>query len=133
MSDRQHWYSNTSALTVEAISGVYFDAASETLTAAAPAASIATYLSILDATSNNVLATLADGQVDGQMKRVGCSVIGGNTVTLTLASAVSTSLDVVTFTVIGDTVDLQWNEESGYWRILQLIDTDRDFDTPTVG
>jgi len=133
MSDRQHWYNNTSALTVDAISGVYFDAASETLTATAPACSVNKYLSVLDATSNAVAATLADGVVDGQMKRVAASVVSGGAVTLTLASAVSTSLDVITFTVIGDTADLIWNEEDGYWRILQLIDTDRDFDTPTAG
>ncbi len=127
-----HWFSNTSALTVDAITAVYFDAAPEQLTTAAPAASVACYLTELDSVGNAVAATLADGVVHGQMKRVAASVVD-NATTLTIASPVSTSLDVVTFTVIGDSVELIWNQEEGYWRILELADEDGDVDTPTVG
>lgn len=134
MGNRLHYFDNgTTSVSVDFISPVYPDAAAETLTAAAPACSVQCFLSVLDATSNNVASTLADGLVDGQMKRVTAAVIGGNTVTLTIASPVSSSLDVVTFTVIGDTVDLMWNAENQYWRVLQVVDTDRDIDTPTVG
>lgn len=117
---------------LECMFPVILDAAPETLTAAAPACSVNTFLSILDATSNGVAATLADGVVHGQLKRVTAKVVSGGAVTLTIASPVSSSLDVVTFTVIGDTVDLIWNEAAGHWRIIQLLDTDRDSDTPTV-
>jgi len=132
MSNGLHWYAPANTASVDFISAVYPDAAPETLTAAAPACSVNTFLSILDATSNGVAATLADGIVHGQRKRVAASVVSGGAVTLTLADKVSASLDVITFTVIGDTVDLIWNEEDQYWRIIQLIDADRDFDTPTV-
>jgi len=133
MGNRLHYFDNgTTAVTVDFISPVVPDAAPEALTAAAPACSLQTFVTELDATSNGVAATLADGLVDGQMKRVIASVVSGGTTTLTIASPVSTSLDVITFTVIGDTVDLIWNAENGYWRVLQLLDTDRDVDTPTV-
>lgn len=127
------WKNGTTTPSVEFMQPVYPDAAPEALTAAAPAVSVQCYLTELDATSNAVAATLADGLVHGQMKRVVASVVSGGAVTLTIASPVSTSLDVVTFTVIGDTVDLIWNAVDSYWRIIQLIDTDRDVDTPTAG
>ena len=128
----EFWKNGSTAITADATEPVYFMAAPEALTAAAPAASVQTYFTELDATSNAVACTLADGLVHGQMKRFVASVVSGGAVTVTLASAVSTSLDVITFTVIGDTADLMWNAEDGYWRIIQLIDTDRDVDTPTV-
>ena len=133
MSNGLNWYANGSTtLTADFISPVIPDAAPEALTAAAPAVSVQCYLTELDATSNAVAATLADGLVHGQLKRVVASVVSGGAVTLTIASPVSSSLDVVTFTVIGDTVDLIWNQEDQHWRVIQLIDTDRDVDTPTV-
>lgn len=127
----EFWENGSTSVTIHAMTPVIFDAAPEQLTAVAPAASVLTYLTELDSASNNVIATLADGLVDGQMKRVIASVVT-NTTSLTLASAVSASLDIITFTIIGDTVDLIWNAEAGYWRIIQLLDTDRDVDTPTV-
>ena len=132
MSNGLNWYANTTALTVDFISAVYPDAASESLTAAAPAASVLKYLTVLDATSNGVACTLADGIVHGQMKRFIAKVVSGGATTVTLASPVSSSLDVITFTVIGDTADLQWNAEDGYWRILALTDVDRNISTPTA-
>lgn len=132
MGNRLHYWDNGSTVPgVDFISPVIPDAAPEILTAAAPACSVQCFVSELDSNANNVAATLADGLVDGQLKRVVASVVD-NTTTLTLSSAVSSSLDVITFTVIGDTVDLMWNAEDGYWRIIQFVDTDRDIDTPTV-
>lgn len=108
----------------------------EVLTAASPAVSLNCYLSVLDATSNGVAATLADGAVNGQMKKVQASVVSGGAVTLTLASAESASLDVITFTVIGDYAILIWYDQdddgNGYWKILERNDEDGDVDTPTV-
>lgn len=127
------WKNGSTAITADAMHPVYFSAAPEALTAAAPAASVQCYFTELDATSNAVACTLADGLVHGQMKRFVASVVSGGAVTVTIASPVSASLDVITFTVIGDTADLIWNAEDGHWRIIQLIDTDRDVDTPTVG
>ena len=132
MSNGIHWFDDDATPTVDFMSPVIPDGAPEALTVAAPACSLETYISELDATSNAVAATLADGYVHGQVKRVIASVVSGGAVTLTIASAVSASLNVVTFTVIGDTADLIWNQEEGYWRIYQLLDTDRDVDTPTV-
>ena len=118
--------------TNEVIVPIVFDAAPEALTAAAPAVSVDCYFTELDATSNGVAATLADGNVHGQLKKVQASVVSGGAVTLTIASPVSAALDVVTFTVIGDEVTLIWSETGGYWRILELNDADADVDTPTV-
>lgn len=126
-----YWDNGETVPSVAFFSPVIPDAAPEALTAAAPACSLQTFVSELDSTSNAVAATLADGLVHGQMKRVIASVVL-NTTTLTIASPVSASLDVVTFSVIGDTVDLIWNAEQGYWRIIQLLDTDRDVDTPVA-
>ena len=123
-----------SDVSVDVIIPVMLDAAPEALTTAAPAVSVGCYFTELDATSNAVAATLADGVLHGQLKKIKASVVTGGAVTVTIASPVSAALDVVTFTVIGDCVELIWNENdgAGYWRILELSDTDGDVDTPTV-
>lgn len=129
------WLSMTSDQSYELAPALYPDGTQESLTASAPAVSLGCYLTDLDATSNAVAATLADGNVHGQMKRVQASVVS-NAVTLTLASAESASLDVITFTVIGDYAILQWldplDDGAGYWKILERNDEDGDIDTPTV-
>lgn len=108
----------------------------EVLTAATPAVSLDCYLTVLDATSNGVAATLADGAVHGQVKKVQAKVVSGGAVTLTLASAESASLDVITFTVIGDYATLIWydtaGDGTGYWKVLERNDEDGDVDTPTI-
>jgi len=119
--------------TNEVIVPVMFDAAPEAaLTTAAPAVSVDCYFTELDATAQGVAATLADGNVHGQLKKVQASVVSGGAVTLTIASPVSASLDVVTFTVIGDSVTLIWSETGGYWQVIELNDADADVDTPTI-
>lgn len=131
MSNGIHFYPLDHTATVDMISAVYPDGAQEALTATAPACSTNKYLSVLDATSNAVAATLADGEIHGQMKKVAAKNVD-NAVTLTLANPVSTSLDVITFTVVGDYAILQWNEEDGYWRILELNNEACTYATPTV-
>lgn len=122
--------------TYELVHGIYPIGVQETLTAATPAVSLGCYLTDLDATSNGVAATLADGAVHGQLKCVQASVVSGGAVTLTLTSAESASLNVITFTVIGDRCLLMWFQptpsDTGYWKILSRSDTDGDLDTPTV-
>lgn len=97
---------------------VIFDAASEALTTSAPAASVATFYTTLDATAQGVAATLADGRLHGQLKKVQAINVDSAT-TLTIASPVSASLDVVTFADVGDFALLIWNSEESYWRILE--------------
>ena len=126
------WDNGSTVPSVNFIQPVIPDAALERLTASAPACSVQCYLTDLDSTSNAVAATLADGLVHGQLKRVQATVVT-NATTLSITSAVSTSLDVVTFTVIGDYVDLIWNAEDGYWQAYALADEDGDLDTPTIG
>ena len=125
------WDNGSTVPSVNFIQPVIPDAALERLTATAPACSVQCYLSDLDATSNAVAATLADGLVHGQLKKVQASVVD-NAVTLTISSPVSTSLDVITFTVIGDYALLMWNAEDGYWQAIELNDEDGDIDTPTI-
>ena len=111
---------------------IIFDAAAEALTTAAPAVSVNCYFTELDATAQGVAATLADGLVHGQLKKIQASVVSGGAVTVTIASPVSAALDVITFSVIGDAVLLIWNEEDSYWRVLNIDDVDGDLDTPVV-
>jgi len=70
------------------------------------------------------------------MKLVQASVVSGGAVTLTLTSAESASLNVITYSVIGDRALLMWFDQdddgTGYWKILARSDTDGDLDTPTV-
>lgn len=123
--------------TYDMVMPIYPMGVQESLTVAAPAVSLNCYLTDLDATAQGVAATLADGAVNGQMKCIQASVVSGGTTNVTLASAESASLDVITFTVIGDRVLLCWFDQdddgAGYWKILARSDTDGDLDTPTVG
>lgn len=96
---------------------VYFNAAPDAISGAG-AISVTTYYTAATSTSTDAW-TLADGTVHGQMKKVQMIVDGG-TSTLTLASPVSASLDVITYADAGDFAILIWNENAGYWRILEL-------------
>ena len=114
---------------------LYQNTALEAVTASAPALSVDVYLSVIDATSNGVAATLADGKVHGQMKRIHWKVVSGGTCNVTLASAASSSLDVITATVVGDWVLLMWFDQdddgAGYWRILDSGNVLGNRATPT--
>lgn len=94
------------------------DGAFETLTAASPAVSVDCYLTKLDATSNGVASTLADGKFHGQMKRIVANVVSGGTTNVTIASPFSAGTNLVTFAAVGDYCDLIWSEAGGYWRII---------------
>lgn len=129
------WLTVESDASYDLIPGLNPMGVQETLTATAPACDLGKYLTDLDSNSNVVAATLADGVVHGQMKLVQCSV-RDNVTTLTLASAESSSLDVIAFTILGDKVLLQWYDQdddgAGYWKILARSDLDADLDTPGV-
>lgn len=118
MSNGIHWFANSTVPTGAAISPVVFDAASEELTAASVTVDTEAYLTTFDTTSNAIAATVGDGLVHGQLKQLRMRVDGTNDVTVTISSPVSASLDVITFADVGDYVLLIWNEEAGYWRIL---------------
>ena len=100
---------------------IYLDAAPVAISGAG-AVSVACFYTAATSTSTDAW-TLADGVIHGQMKKVQMIVDGG-TSTLTLASAVSTSLDVITYADAGDFAVLIWADQNddgaGYWRILEL-------------
>lgn len=92
---------------------IIFDAAPDTR-ADAGAVSVDNYYTAVTTTGAAAI-TLADGAIEGQLKKIQMTVDGGEA-TLTIASPVSASLDVVTFADIGDTIELVWNGTA--WRIL---------------
>lgn len=110
-----------SAQTPDLVMPVYLNAAAEAVSGAG-AVSVSCYYSAMTSTSTDAW-TLADGLVNGQMKKVQMIVDGG-TSTLTLASAASASLDVITYADVGDFALLMWCDQdddgAGYWRILEL-------------
>ena len=114
---------------------LYQNTALEAVTAASPALSVDVYLSVIDATSNGVAATLADGKVHGQLKRIHWKVVSGGACTVTLASPFSSGTDIITATVIGDWVLLLWFDQdddgAGYWRILDSGNVLGNRATPT--
>lgn len=130
------WLTVETNETYDLVPAIYPMGVQETLTDVAPACSLGKYLTDLDSNGGVVIATLADGAVHGQMKKVQASVVD-NTTSLTLASPESSSLDIITFTVIGDWVLLQWYDQDddgdGYWKVLDRNDEDGDVDTPTIG
>lgn len=103
----------TSGGTESFLSPVIPFAASETRTDAG-AVSVATYNTNV-VTTGAAAITLADGAVKGQLKRIQFITDAGDA-TLTIASPISASLDVIVFADIGDTVELVWTGAA--WRIL---------------
>ncbi len=94
----------------------------------AGAVSVTTYLTELTSGSTDAW-TLADGAVKGQLKKVIFVSDGGDS-TLTLTSAVSASLNVITFTAIGDTAVLVWTGSA--WAHLELSNIAGTSATPTI-
>ena len=99
------------------IVGLVPDAAIETIAAGNPGAiSVACYFTSV-ATDGDVDAfTLADGTVKGQLKKIHMGADGGGNATITIASPVSASLDLITMADAGDQVELIWNGTA--WRII---------------
>jgi len=95
------------------LAGFIPDAAPQTL-ATAGAVNVTSYMTFVDA-GGAIALTLAAGTAVGQLKKVMMTTAGG-TATLTIANPVSASLDVVAFSVLGDTLDLIWTGTA--WRIL---------------
>jgi len=109
-----------SAETADQVLGLIPDAAADALSGAG-AVTATNYYTACTSTSTDAW-TLADGAIHGQLKKVQMIVDGG-TSTLTLASAVSASLDVITFADAGDFCVLMWVDQdddgAGYWRIIE--------------
>lgn len=112
-------YDHDDSTAGEILPVVILDAAFETLTAATPAVSVDCYLTKLDATSNGVASTLADGKFHGQLKKVIANVVSGGTTNLTIASPFSAGTNLITFASVGDYCVLAWNEVGGYWRVIE--------------
>ena len=74
----------------------------------APTAAIPlnTYLSLLDSTAGATTQTLAASTIVGQMKKITMVVAGGNDVVTVTSMTGGTTL---TFSLVGDTVELMWN------------------------
>ncbi len=111
---------------------IILDGSYETLTASAPACSVDLYLTKLDATSNGVASTLADGQFHGQLKKVQAIVVSGGTTNCTIASPVSAATNLVTFGDVGDYFIAIWNEVGSYWRIIEVGNDADGATAPTV-
>jgi len=80
----------------------------ETVSAAAPALSVEKSLSIIDSSSNAVNATLADGTIVGQVKRI-CMSDDSNPSDVTIASPSNADRKVADFAEVTDYLELIWN------------------------
>lgn len=80
----------------------------------AGAVNVTSYFTKLTTTGAAAI-TLADGTCKGQLKKIQMVVDAGDA-TLTIATAESASLNVITFADVGDTAELMWN--GSYWKIL---------------
>ena len=80
----------------------------ESVTTAAPALSVEKSLSIIDSTSNAVNATLADGTIVGQVKRI-CMSNASNASDVTIASPSNADRKVADFNAVTDYLELIWN------------------------
>lgn len=100
----------------------------ESLTTAAPAASLTSYLSILDAGANAVAATLANGSQAGHVKKFKCIDVS-NAVTVTLTGN-PTATDVITFTVVGDEAEVMWTGTQ--WNLISTDSVLGTNATPTI-
>lgn len=103
------------------------DAAPDTRTDAG-AVSVTTYYTGVVTTTGSAI-TLADGLIKGQMKKIQFVTDVGDA-TLTIASPVSASLDVVTFADVGDTIELIWNGTA--WRILAAYNCADGTSSPAI-
>ena len=119
-------------LTKTQILGFIPDAQSYDIAAGSGGAlSVESYINTIATDGGGDAFTLADGTVKGQMMKVILVTDGGGDATLTIDSAISSSLDIITFANVGDTAELMWNGSA--WRILGLYNTANGGDaTPTV-
>ncbi len=131
------WLTVETNETYDLVAGICPIGVQEILNGTSPTCALGKYLTDLDGVNNNIAATLADGDVHGQLKMVQLSNLNGRTVTLTLSSAESTSLDVITFSVTGDRVLLIWYDQdddgTGYWKILERSNETGNLSSPAVG
>lgn len=96
----------------------------------AGAIDVTSYTTFLNTTGGAVAMTLADGTASGQIKRLFLAVDGGDA-TVTIASAISASTNVIVFSNVGDVADLMWTGTA--WRILGAYNVaSGNAATPTV-
>ena len=94
------------------------------------ALSLTSYVNTIATDAGGDAFTLADGLAKGQLMKI-IMVDATGDGTLTIASAISSGLDIITFSNAGDTAELMWNGTA--WRILGLYNTANGGDaTPVV-
>ena len=94
------------------------------------AIALTSYINTIGADGGGDAFTLADGLAKGQLMKI-IMVDATGDGTLTIASAISSGLDIITFSNAGDTAELMWNGTA--WRILGLYNTANGGDaTPVV-
>ena len=84
----------------------FFGAGGQDTPAPTAAIPLNTYLSLLDSTAGATTQTLAASTIVGQMKKITMVVAGGNDVVTVTSMTGGTTL---TFSLVGDTVELMWN------------------------
>ena len=94
------------------------------------ALSLTSYINTIATDGDDDAFTLADGLAKGQLMKVILVTDGGGDAVLTIASAISSSLDIITFSNVGDTAELMWNGTA--WRILGLFNTANGGDASPV-
>lgn len=102
--------------TAETNATVILDAQQEDIDDQASAISVATYFTTLTTAGGAGAATVADGTVVGQLKKIQFIVDDGNNFVVTLTSAADEN--TITFADAGDLALLRWNGTG--WRIVEL-------------
>ena len=107
----------TSTTVSNAIVPVIVSAAQNAVSTTA-AVGVANYNTTLTTVGAEIVPTLANGAITGQLKRVQMIVDGGFNAVLTPATAFNGGATTITFADVGDTVELMWNGSA--WQVLAL-------------
>ena len=107
----------TSSTVSNAIVPVIIGAAQNAVSTTA-AVGVANYNTTLTTVGAEIVPTLANGAITGQLKRVQMIVDGGFNAVLTPATAFAGGATTITFADVGDTCELMWNGTA--WQVLAL-------------
>lgn len=93
-------------------------AASQNAVSTTAAVGVANYNTTLTTVGAEIVPTLANGTITGQLKRVQMIVDGGFNAVLTPATAFNGGATTITFADVGDVAELMWNGTA--WQVLAL-------------
>lgn len=82
------------------------------------ACGVTNYNTTFATSSGEIVPTLADGAITGQLRRFQFITDGGHDVVLTPATAYQGGGTIITFADVGDVAELMWNGAA--WQILAL-------------